>query len=153
MTSPVNVWLRLPIHRCVAREMDTAIATRKRPAMVEWHFIALGKLWENAFIESFNVKLRDELLNESLVHITRSSPQTACRLETRLQYQSPPLKTRLAHPSEFAQSASPAKAMVTGAAILDVYAPMAIAPPPNRAIMKNRVYLQLVHSWGSGHAH
>ena len=72
----------------VARELDAAIAARKRPAMivsdngseltsmamlkwsrdnlVEWHFIAPGKPQQNAFIESFNGKLRDEFLNETL---------------------------------------------------------------------------------------
>ena len=72
----------------VARELDAAIGNRKRPAMivsdngteftsmailrwsqevqVEWHYIAPGKPQQNAFIESFNGKLRDELLNEIL---------------------------------------------------------------------------------------
>ena len=72
----------------VARELDAVIAIRGRPAMivsdngteltgaamlrwsqqrhVEWHYIALGKPQQNAFIESFNGRLRDELLNETL---------------------------------------------------------------------------------------
>ena len=72
----------------VARELDAAIAIRGRPAMivsdngteltstamlrwsqqrqVEWHYIAPGKPQQNAFIESFNGRLRDELLNETL---------------------------------------------------------------------------------------
>jgi putative transposase len=33
---------------------------------VEWHYIAPGKPTQNAFIESFNARLRDELLNETL---------------------------------------------------------------------------------------
>ncbi len=33
---------------------------------IEWHFIAPGKPLQNAFIESFNGRLRDELLNETL---------------------------------------------------------------------------------------
>jgi putative transposase len=33
---------------------------------VEWHYIDPGKPQQNAFIESFNVSLRDELLNEEL---------------------------------------------------------------------------------------
>jgi putative transposase len=33
---------------------------------VDWHFIAPGKLTQNAFVESFNGRLRDELLNETL---------------------------------------------------------------------------------------
>jgi putative transposase len=33
---------------------------------VDWHYIAPGKPVQNAFIESFNGRLRDELLNETL---------------------------------------------------------------------------------------
>ena len=32
---------------------------------VEWHYIAPGKPTQNAFIESFNGRLADELLNET----------------------------------------------------------------------------------------
>ena len=72
----------------VARELDRMIAERGKPTMIvsdngpeftsnamlrwsaesgiDWHFIAPGKPTQNAFIESFNSKLRDECLNESL---------------------------------------------------------------------------------------
>jgi putative transposase len=72
----------------VVRELDALIVTRGRPAMivsdngteltsmailrwsqerkVEWHYIAPGKPQQNAFVESFNGRLRDELLNETL---------------------------------------------------------------------------------------
>ena len=72
----------------VARELDAVIARRGRPitcvsdngteltsmailrwsqeTRVEWHYIAPGKPQQNAFIESFNGRLRDELLNETL---------------------------------------------------------------------------------------
>jgi putative transposase len=72
----------------VVRELDRLIAWRGRPTMcvsdngteltgmailrwsqetrVEWHYIAPGKPQQNAFIESFNGRLRDELLNETL---------------------------------------------------------------------------------------
>jgi putative transposase len=72
----------------VARELDAIIARRGRPqaivsdngteltsmailrwsqdTRVEWHYIAPGKPTQNAFIESFNGRLRDELLNETL---------------------------------------------------------------------------------------
>ncbi len=72
----------------VARELDAAIAERARPAMcvsdngteltsmailrwskereVEWHYIAPGKPQQNGFIESFNARLRDECLNETI---------------------------------------------------------------------------------------
>src|SRR5215470_5182475 len=72
----------------VVRELETIIARRGRPLMcvsdngteltgltvlrwsqerrIEWHYIAPGKPTQNAFIESFNARLRDELLNETL---------------------------------------------------------------------------------------
>ena len=74
-------------HR-VARELDGLIAVRGRPAMVvsdngteftstailrwqqetgvDWHYIAPGKPMQNGFVESFNGRLRDELLNETM---------------------------------------------------------------------------------------
>jgi putative transposase len=33
---------------------------------IEWHFIAPGKPMQNGFCESFNGRMRDELLNETL---------------------------------------------------------------------------------------
>ena len=33
---------------------------------VEWHYIAPGKPMQNGYVESFNGKMRDELLNETL---------------------------------------------------------------------------------------
>ena len=72
----------------VARELDRLVAERGKPKMVvsdngseftsnailtwadqsriAWHYIAPGKPMQNAFIESFNGRLRDELLNETL---------------------------------------------------------------------------------------
>ena len=74
--------------RRVARELDRVMAVRGRPGTivsdngteftsnailawseergVSWHYIAPGKPTQNAFIESFNGRLRDELLNETL---------------------------------------------------------------------------------------
>lgn len=74
--------------RRVARELTTLIERRGRPGMivsdngteltsnailawskdhkVEWHYIAPGKPMQNGYVESFNGRMRDELLNESL---------------------------------------------------------------------------------------
>ncbi len=74
--------------RRVARELTMLIETRGKPRMivpdhgteftsnailgwaidhrVEWHYIAPGKPMQNGFVESFNGRMRDELLNESL---------------------------------------------------------------------------------------
>lgn len=81
----------------VARELEEVIAIRGRPLMgvsgngteltsmailcwsqernIEWHYIAPGKPQQNAFIESFNGRLRDEFLNETLFHDARTSPR------------------------------------------------------------------------------
>src|ERR1700730_217698 len=72
----------------VVRELDIIIIGRGRPAsivsdngteftsmamlrwaqqeQIAWHYIAPGKPTQNAFVESFNGRLRDELLNETL---------------------------------------------------------------------------------------
>jgi putative transposase len=72
----------------VTRELDQAFAERGMPRKIvsdngteftsmailkwvqdnglDWHYIQPGKPTQNAFIESFNGKLRDECLNETL---------------------------------------------------------------------------------------
>ncbi|WP_404926353.1 IS3 family transposase [Mesorhizobium sp. ORM16] len=74
--------------RRVARELTELIAHRGKPGMIvsdhgteftsntilawskdhriEWHYIAPGKPMQNGYVESFNGRMRDELLNESL---------------------------------------------------------------------------------------
>jgi transposase InsO family protein len=76
--------------RRVARELTALIERRGKPGMivsdngteftsntmfawaqdnrVVWHFIAPGKPMQNGFCESFNGRMRDELLNESLFY-------------------------------------------------------------------------------------
>jgi putative transposase len=69
----------------VARELTALIAQRGKPAVIvsdhgtsnavlawaeenriEWHYIAPGKPMQNGYIESFNGRMRDELLNETM---------------------------------------------------------------------------------------
>lgn len=45
---------------------SNAILNWADKARVEWHYIALGKPMQNGVIESFNERLRDEFLNETL---------------------------------------------------------------------------------------
>ncbi len=45
---------------------SNAILAWADAARVEWHYIAPGKPMQNGFIESFNGRLQDELLNETL---------------------------------------------------------------------------------------
>jgi len=90
----------------VVRELEALVVARGRPAMiisdngtelssmamlrwsqerqVEWHYIVPGKPQQNAFVESFNDRLRDELLNETLL---RSLPHTRAVLDAwRVDY-------------------------------------------------------------------
>ena len=74
--------------RRVARELTALIERRGKPEMIvsdngteltsnailtftaahriEWHYIAPGKPMQNGFVESFNGRMRDELLNETV---------------------------------------------------------------------------------------
>jgi putative transposase len=45
---------------------SNAILRWQREHAIEWHYIAPGKPMQNGYIESFNGRMRDELLNESL---------------------------------------------------------------------------------------
>jgi putative transposase len=45
---------------------SNAILKWQEDRKVEWHYIAPGKPMQNAFVESFNGRMRDELLNEHL---------------------------------------------------------------------------------------
>ena len=85
----------------VTRELDKIVAVRGQPGgivsdngteltstailawsdrhKVAWHYIAPGKPVQNAFIESFNGRLRDELLNETLF---QSLPHARVALDT-----------------------------------------------------------------------
>jgi putative transposase len=90
----------------VVRELDRLCLLRGRPAMIvsdngteltshavlrwvdetgiEWHYIAPGKPVQNAFVESFNGRLRDECLNE---HVFRSLSQARGIVEAwRIDY-------------------------------------------------------------------
>ena len=52
---------------CYGTEMTShAIFAWAGKHQIEWHYIAPGKPTQNAFVESFNGRLRDECLNEEL---------------------------------------------------------------------------------------
>ncbi|WP_241229473.1 transposase, partial [Sphingomonas sp. S-NIH.Pt1_0416] len=52
---------------CYGTELTSnAVLAWSADASIEWHYIAPGKPTQNGFVESFNGRMRDELLNETL---------------------------------------------------------------------------------------
>jgi putative transposase len=104
--------------RRVVRELGDLIARRGAPKMivsdngteltlnavlawsgdtgVEWHYIAPGKPTQNGFVESFNGRMRDELLNDTLFFTVRQA-RSILALDRRLQHQAAPLLAWLRH--------------------------------------------------------
>src|SRR4030095_4822274 len=55
---------------------SNAILAWSKDHRVEWHYIAPGKPMQNGFCESFNGRMRDELLNETLFFGLDHAPAT-----------------------------------------------------------------------------
>jgi putative transposase len=141
--------------RRVARELDALAARRGRPGTivsdngteftsnailrwademrVNWHYIAPGKPVQNAFIESFNGRLRDELLNETLF---KSLPHARAVLEAwRTDHNTTRPHSRLGWlaPAEFAASFPPRQASALRSVINSAPpAAAAFSLPPTR---------------------
>ena len=135
----------------VVRELAAIIAVRGRPAMcvsdngteltgmavlrwcqeirIEWHYIAPGKPTQNAFIESFNGRLRDELLNETLF---TSLAQVRAILSTwRDDYNNVRPHSALGNltPSEYADRRAPGLQRGGALRYAEGFAPGPVAPP------------------------
>lgn len=133
----------------VARELDRLIACVGRPKAivsdngteltsnaifawtlercVAWHYIDPGKPIQNAFIESFNGRLRDEFLNETLF---TSLPQARVALEEwRRDYNEVRPHSRIGWlaPAVYAEQFGPQWARAPG--LVDGHAPWPIATP------------------------
>jgi putative transposase len=132
----------------VARELDLLLAVRGKPktivsdngteltsnailcwadqAQVGWHYIAPGKPTQNAFVESFNGRLRDEFLNETLF---TSLLQARLALEDwRRDYNTVRPHSRIGWlaPAVYAAKFSPQRDQ--GAALAEGSAPWPVAP-------------------------
>ncbi|WP_404516113.1 IS3 family transposase [Bradyrhizobium ottawaense] len=139
----------------VARELDRLIIERGKPKMVvsdngteltsnailtwadqsrvAWHYIAPGKPTQNAFIESFNGRLRDELLNETLF---TSLGQARVELgHWRADYNDTRPHSQLGWktPSEFAFTCNPRRDLALRYADGSAPAPVATTVQPNQS--------------------
>jgi putative transposase len=156
----------------VVRELDALIAARGRPLMcvsdngteltgmailrwsqetrVEWHYIAPGKPQQNAFIESFNGRLRDELLNETL-----SRRSAMCAKRWRLGWRTTTwfahtVRSGIFHQPPM-QNSAPQQSNGTGrCAMSRAPRPVPLHHRANRAQMKRGLSSSVDDPWGSG---
>lgn len=112
----------------VTRELDRVIAERGMPrtivsdngteftsmailkwvqdTAIDWHYIAPGKPQQNGFIESFNGKLRDECLNETLFRSLRDARETLATWRQDYNWHRPHSALGNLTPIEFAEKMS-----------------------------------------------
>ena len=156
----------------VARELDAVITSRRRPAMcvsdngteltsmailqwsqetgVDWHYIAPGKPTQNAFVESFNGRLRDELLNETLF-ISLAHAREALEV-WKEDYNTVRPHSGLGNlpPAAYARLSDPAMQRDGTLRSLGGFAPRPVAPPSQTGSNDERTLLIADESWGSG---
>lgn len=144
--------------RRVARELTNLIERRGKPGMIvsdngteltsnailkwcaetriEWHYIAPGKPMQNGFVESFNGRMRDELLNETmfrnLAHARTAISNWAADYNTERPHSALDYKT----PTEYARTLT--TAIARPAARDESSARRAIAQPAPIGVNSNR---------------
>ncbi|MGY3294403.1 putative transposase [Bradyrhizobium sp. LM3.6] len=156
----------------VVRELDRLMIERGKPKMVvsdngseltsnailawadqsrvAWHYIAPGKPMQNAFIESFNGRLRDELLNETLfTSLAQARVALGC---WRADYNRTRPHSQLGWrtPSEFAITCHP-RAGIWRCAMPKAPRQLPSLPPPSRANPTAKANSKLDKTWGQGH--
>ncbi|WP_156360081.1 IS3 family transposase [Sphingomonas sp. Leaf10] len=121
--------------RRVVRELADLVAERGRPKMivsdngteltsnavlawsgdagVEWHYIAPGKPTQNGFVESFNGRMRDELLNETLFFTIGQARSILARWVDDYNTERPHSSLGYATPAAFAAELEQQRAALT----------------------------------------
>lgn len=147
----------------VVRELDDLIRTRGRPAMivsdngteltsmailrwsqewqVEWHYIAPGKPQQNAFVESFNGRLRDELLNETLFSSLSQARETLSRWKDDYNTIRPHSGLGNLTPAAYAKFSDPGMQRDGTLRYLEGSAPRPVAPPSQQGSNEARILL------------
>ena len=144
--------------RRVARELARVMERRGKPGMivsdngteltsnailtfaaergVEWHYIAPGKPMQNGFVESFNGRMRDELLNETMFR-NMAHARTAIReLTTDYNDERPHSALGYQTPKAFAERLF--TATESRAAPLTSSAHLSVAPPALNSVSTHR---------------
>ena len=147
----------------VSRELDKVIDERGRPAMcvsdngteltsmailawsqqvrIEWHYIAPGKPTQNAFIESFNGKLRDELLNDTIFASLADARVALASWKTDYNTVRPHSALGNVPPTTFAKLNDPGMQRDGSLELLRGSAPRPVAPPSQHGSNEERALL------------
>ena len=122
---------------------SNAILSWADETRVAWHYIAPGKPMQNGFVESFNGRLRDEKLNETLFSSLAQARIELAVWRNDYNQNRPHSGLGWLTPSEFATHQHPGKQWPSGAALLQGSAPMAIAPPAQPGILNRQSELKI----------
>ena len=120
-----------------------AILKWSQKSSVDWHYIAPGKPTQNAFIESFNGKLRDELLNETLFGSLDHAREALA--DWKLDYNNfrPHSALKNVAPAIYAMLIDPEKQRVGSLELPGGSAPRPVAPPSRDGSNDVRTLLQI----------
>ncbi len=158
----------------VVRELDILIALRGRPAMcvsdngteltgmailrwtqqtlVEWHYIAPGKPQQNAFIESFNSRLRDELLNETIFTSLAHAREALAAWMQDYNMVRPHSALGNLPPAVYAELSVPGMQRDGTLRYVEGSAPVPLHHRANKAQINPGLSSSLDESWGSAHS-
>ena len=147
----------------VARELAAIIERRGNPMMiisdngteftsnailafadkrkVDWHYIAPGKPTQNAFIESFNGRLRDELLNETLFPSLAHARATLADWRTDYNVARPHSSIGWQTPNEYAATFAPQRGLTLRT--MTSSAPAPVAQPAHLGKTEHRSLAQV----------
>jgi putative transposase len=148
----------------VARELEHLVIERGKPRMivsdkgseltsnailawadrahVKWHYIAPGKPMQNGFIESFNGRLRDELLNETLFSSISHTRTALSKWRTDYNKDRPHSQLGWMTPSEFANTFATRRALALRSVDNSAPKPSHQTPETDSKLDK---------TWGQGH--
>jgi len=148
--------------RRVARELSAIIERRGKPGMIvsdngteltsnailswcaergiDWHYIAPGKPMQNGFVESFNGRMRDEFLNETLFHGLRHTRAEVARWVEDYNTERPHSALGYQTPAAFAEQLT--TATDRHAALHEGFAQRPVAPPVPYGVSTERTLVQ-----------
>lgn len=107
---------------------------------VNWHYIAPGKPMQNGFVESFNGRMRDEFLNETLFHgLGHTRAEVAAWVE---DYNTERPHSALGYQTPVAFAGNLTTATDRHAALPDDYARRPVAPPAPNGVSTERTLVQ-----------